>query len=40
MVLKRPFQFDGGEDGFGMGGPGAQESKRFRKWVDFFLANF
>ncbi|KAJ6876645.1 hypothetical protein NC651_029597 [Populus alba x Populus x berolinensis] len=33
MVLKRPFQFDGGEDGFGMGGPGAQESKRFRNAV-------
>lgn len=33
MVLKRPFQFDGGEDRFGMGGPGAQESKRFRNAV-------
>ena len=40
MVLKRAFQFDDGEDGFGIGGPAAQESKRFRKWVDFFLVNF
>ncbi|KAJ6694470.1 hypothetical protein OIU85_005181 [Salix viminalis] len=33
MVLKRAFQFDDGEDGFGMGGPAAQESKRFRNAV-------
>ncbi|KAJ6380360.1 hypothetical protein OIU76_016928 [Salix suchowensis] len=33
MVLKRAFQFDDGEDGFGMGGPAAQESKRFRNVV-------
>ena len=40
MVLKRAFQFHDGEDGFGMGGQAAKESKRFRKWVDFFLVNF
>ncbi|KAF9669866.1 hypothetical protein SADUNF_Sadunf13G0009000 [Salix dunnii] len=33
MVLKRAFQFHDGEDGFGMGGQAAKESKRFRNAV-------
>ncbi|KAJ6883205.1 hypothetical protein NC652_030434 [Populus alba x Populus x berolinensis] len=28
MVLKRPFQFDGGEDGFGLGGTGVLKNQR------------
>jgi hypothetical protein len=35
MSSKRDFQFADGGDGIAMGAPAAQESKRFKKWVDF-----
>jgi len=37
MSSKRDFQFVDGGDGIAMGAPAAQESKRFKKWVDFFI---